>query len=348
MRKTLAVFIFLLVSLSAFCEAPELKLIMPNSWLKLTKISGNESNAILEQSSDALQTVYKEYEPDIKDSIVPKFQVYTIYKQTEGPDIFYRILISSESIENCLATNKGFVQVLCYKGKKRNVLLMTGVYNIIEYGEQYHLVYDSLDILLKKKSGTYGLLYAKTRVPIADDHKMIKVCKNQIAGKEDAEYFIIKDLNQVSVSDHTTWNLLPDGDSITISASDCLVDEKSPLKYSIQNAFDGDPATSFVENTDDDLMRIEVHIPLYNPKIAIINGYAQNSSLYKLNNRIKLFNYNYVLNDNQLDYQIQKCEGNDYLIVKKIYSGEKYNDTCIAELNFWHQDTGWLFGDIHE
>jgi hypothetical protein len=348
MRKIIKVLIFLVVSFSAFCETPELKMVMPNSWQKMTKISSNEANVILEQSSEALQTVYSMYKDAIRDKWIPEIKIYTIYQQKYEDDVFYRILLSNKNVEDCLASHTGFIQTLCYKGKQKNILLMTGVYGIATGGEPYGFdMYDCF-MLIRKTNGTYGLLYAKTSIPITDDHKMIKECKNQIAGKEDADYFIIKDLNQVTVTTYTTWNLLPDGDSITISASDCLVEEKSPLKYSIQNAFDGDPATSYVENTADDLMKINCSMDGIATRIAIINGYAQNENLYLNNNRIKGIYKTDVLNDRYLNYQFKNNgKGSPYFVVRSIYSGSKYDDTCLAELNFYINNV-WLFGDINE
>ena len=72
---------------------------------------------------------------------------------------------------------------------------------------------------------------------------------------------------------------------MTIQASHYLFDSKSPLKYSIQNVFDGNPATSYVENTEDDLIKLS--FPVYGNKysgrftISLINGYASNEKLYQ-------------------------------------------------------------------
>ena len=52
--------------------------------------------------------------------------------------------------------------------------------------------------------------------------------------------------------------------------------------------------------------------------------------------------------DGYLSYQfIDTPKKPQWVIVTDIYKGEKYNDTCIAELNV-KTDKGWLFGDIDE
>lgn len=126
---------------------------------------------------------------------------------------------------------------------------------------------------------------------------------------------------------------------IYIDCSKPLIDEKDTFKYTIQNAFDKNPATSYVEDTEDDLFDInfifakEFFLRNYSVKsgeaeniigILIINGYAENNNLYLFNNRIKeltisAYNlenknntsaflnqinekYNGLLNDNNLNY----------------------------------------------
>jgi hypothetical protein len=114
---------------------------------------------------------------------------------------------------------------------------------------------------------------------------------------------------------------------IEIKASRCLVDLKNPLLYGIQSAFDGDPATSYVENTEDDLMQIEysgIYLLGYINRIALINGYAQNKSLYMNNNRIKEIRRNRtnnaLLDDNILSYQfIDTPNKPQFIIILDIY-----------------------------
>lgn len=89
---------------------------------------------------------------------------------------------------------------------------------------------------------------------------------------------------------------------IHIECSKPLIDEKDTFKYTIQNAFDKNPATSYVEDTDDDLFSIrcifakELFFQNYSwvigkslsiNNISVINGYAANENLYFSNNRIK-------------------------------------------------------------
>ncbi|GHV59443.1 hypothetical protein AGMMS49579_27050 [Spirochaetia bacterium] len=74
----------------------------------------------------------------------------------------------------------------------------------------------------------------------------------------------------------------------SIDAPFPLLDRNNPFRYSIQNAFDGSPATSYVGDTEDRLFEINILFttPFEFVKIALINGYAQSEMLYRRNNRI--------------------------------------------------------------
>jgi hypothetical protein len=105
-----------------------------------------------------------------------------------------------------------------------------------------------------------------------------------------------------------------------------------------------------VENTENDYFTIFIYvIPSTIKRIAIINGFAQNQTLYLNNNRIKAIGTTNktILDDNKLSYQIIN-RGYQGWSVTDIYRGNKYNDTCLAEYNIYTTEYGWLFGDINE
>lgn len=122
-----------------------------------------------------------------------------------------------------------------------------------------------------------------------------------------------------------------------------------------------------MEDTEDDLLYISFglsykidSVRIKNEKIAIINGYAQNNDLYLKNNRVKEINGNVYSNgellfvhddtlflkDSILEYQIFDWGPRQSFSVQKIYNGAKYSDTCIAELDFYNEEMGWLFGGV--
>ena len=140
-----------------------------------------------------------------------------------------------------------------------------------------------------------------------------------------------------------------------------LIDKNNPFKYSAQNAYDGDPSTSYVEDTENDLFEIkfnfEPYKSYYSDKkvsgIYIINGYALNDTVYLANNRIKKIIYgsknNPMMNicsDNKLEFQFFVFERKLYRLTLQIdetYAGKKYSDTCLAEINLVFDDSSLFF-----
>ena len=195
-----------------------------------------------------------------------------------------------------------------------------------------------------------------------------------------AEYYLFDDIINNAVEVDGKIKYIKDYDKIPfvkISTDQPLIDSKRPFMYTIQNAFDGNPATAYVENTDDDLFEIEFKFEITSnfltiDKIKIINGYAKSNDLYFNNNRINKFSFSSfdmnshgedeeevwnrlwekykdtVLPDSLKLYEVQLIPVDLYLItfsVDEIQRGNKYSDTCIAELDFNVVNGGWLFGE---
>ena len=84
---------------------------------------------------------------------------------------------------------------------------------------------------------------------------------------------------------------------VSIEASQPLIDSGRPFMYTVNNAFDGNAGTAYVENTEDDLFKI--HIGWENSNftgnavntLKITNGYAKSKELYYGNSRIKCIQY---------------------------------------------------------
>ena len=142
--------------------------------------------------------------------------------------------------------------------------------------------------------------------------------------------------------------VIPD---ITIFCSFPLIEAKHPFKYTLQNAFDADPATSFVEDTEDNSIFIHLFPDSFSAckKVKIINGYAQNQQLYQNNNRIKSMTdrkniVTVTLEDNTLESQVFYYWEDYSVYSTDLYKGKKYSDTCIAELDFMSVSGEWIFG----
>lgn len=370
MKKTvLTIAAVLLLAATAFAAAPELRNVMPNSWEKLTRLPAEEEKEFLSR-----QQVKKDIE-GIKSGSwgVPEYTIKEkrVYKEKANDVEFYRVLACNQNMADFLAAEyrdgamakteyDSFIkcslqQTVYAKQEAREIYKVCSLeyrgYGITEgnmesSGGSYFLFYDFLIKELNKNE--IGFFMTETsigyRAELKNNNVIIDYCKEkrQMCGANTCEFLRVKN------DEDFVKAFRDNGRRVRIHASDYLFDPRCPLKYSIQNAFDGNPTTSYVENTKDDLFEIKIHIQQYHPTFAVINGYASSDELYKKNNRIKLFNYNYLLNDNNVNYQIIKGQGNAYFICKDIYRGEKYDDTCLAELNVKFGETLWLFGEMNE
>ena len=146
-------------------------------------------------------------------------------------------------------------------------------------------------------------------------------------------------------------------------ANNVLIENKV-FDYTIDKMLDSNPATSYVENSEDNNTYFTVIFPQKNRNVKglrIINGFAKNNNLYMANNQIKTIIIEGYQDDvttpafvktwnlkQTMDYQIIKFDFPDCerLYIKSIdlYKGTKYNDTCIAEFDILTDD-GWLISD---
>lgn len=146
-----------------------------------------------------------------------------------------------------------------------------------------------------------------------------------------------------------------EGNSLLVSnikASSFLYDKKYNHKPEMSCDYDEKTAWCVKGNGKGEWIRFDVEesqlhykgiMNLY--RVLIKNGLTINNKFYYSNNRVKklLFEFSggerkiIELKDNRLDYQIFVMNIKTKWIkitIQDIYKGEKYNDTCISELNF--------------
>jgi hypothetical protein len=387
-------------------EAPELKTVMPNSWQRVTKLSAREENDFLVSNMDLIEKQKNEIKnyrigsDSGLNSKMRRLDAIQIYKQTVGDDIFYRVLFVAEEQPKYVSKDCQFVQMLVYN----NMRLAVGVYNrrqVVDIDNKQRkdssvlcTQFDSIDIV-ETFGKARGILLTKLLTKIDDDWNLTGIRKGRLYGSTEAVYYWLRYTPEDGfikcgfLGVFGDEERFPYDEAIQIHASNCLVDKAVPLKYSLQNAFDHNPATSYVENTDDDLAAIYVIKTLSNnlftsTAFSMINGYAQNSTLYYNNNRIKAIAYSTKFGYSwaNIEYQRYKYGYESYydkdfisvsypesmapvthaiksgepvviedsapmsalvLLVSEVYAGNKYNDTCIAEINIKTED-GWIFG----
>lgn len=146
--------------------------------------------------------------------------------------------------------------------------------------------------------------------------------------------------------------------SISIHAvpgSHVLDEWKTPGRYSVVNAFDGDIKTCYAEgrgwsHKGDFEINFDKYITM--DEIRFAAGYFKSKELFKLNNRLKEINIavtdkikkeskiiTLTFND-KMEFQSKKIKKikvkSIFFSIEKVYSGLKYNDTCISEIQFFN------------
>jgi hypothetical protein len=367
-------------------EAPELNKMLPTEWKYMTKLPENEKITFDAAHGDVYTQIYKAMEADyamLHDKLfVDKenektFQTKaSVYKEIVCTDTFYWIILPVTKVKNPIGNSA----LLCLFREENGVFkLLTQDATNIKLAMQAGYTYRINTVqIIKGKEQAKGFIQYLNVTGIDENYKYTDTEKGQLCGSVDGFYFLFKDEpERIELYAQNIFNMIPQNwDRINITASDFLWDKDEPLKYGLQNAFDGDSTTSYVENTKDDLIFIKFDLLI--PKlrniteIAMINGYASSSDLYKKNNRLKngeIESYKIVtengnkklvlnapveflckddnLRPQHFDFNIKR-DGALKIQFIGIYAGEKYNDTCIAELNIKASNNMWLFGDIHE
>ena len=235
-----------------------------------------------------------------------------------------------------------FSQFLLFQG---NSIAEAGYFYCAQPGDSYIGYFGSIDIA-SSANGARGILVTSLAVPGVDVDNLSRWSalspqrNGQLYGSSGCYYYLLDDL--------INGNNMP----LRITASNCLVDPDIPLRYSLQNAFDGNPATSFVENAGSEEIRIGFIYP-NDPqvgKLAVVNGFASDLETYNNYSRIKRFISHIAeqeLADGELSYQFVAENVGFNFWVRETFEGEKYNNLAVAEFNFL-TDNGWLFGDINE
>jgi len=355
----------------AYTGATELKNVMPNSWQNLKRLTEESEEIFFAENAELMEMLEKEI-PNATFSD-KEFSKKRVYEEEVGFDIFYRIIFTQTDTPEFDNPWHTFGQALIYKDRDtaRNVLVVTRYYSL-PMGAQFYptRAFTSIDIIRyggTAKGVLVSQLYASYDdneekgyhfIPVPNAGMADYELEKPVGGSVNAIYYLISDFYEGMTAGSLQYPNIP---HINISASDCLVNPAVPLRYALQSAFDGNPATSYVANTKNSLftLRFEifddngtVSMPIPGiAKLALINGYAQNNELYLANNRIKKIAVpeETELADGTLSFQFidvpPECRS---MNVTELYRGEKYNDTCMAEFNIKLDNTGWLFGDIDD
>lgn len=340
---------------------------------KLTKLSTDEENKFIKENS--VQRIYNSFFTENDDNILSNFlipaELTNVYKE-EIPDengnyrlVVYRAMYflkettRSNLIENDDTERKCMGQII--------YVPLDGKY------KQYEkFIYYGNELFLFGRMSSIGVEARNVQFRICGDnlfsfYTRLVYDRWSHGYDEDTLRFESEKFSDNSIYKTKLNNVMTKTKICDVKVDFPLIDSNNPFKYSIQNAFDGNPSTSYVEDTEDDLFKKEfLHYNYHSnfvddwfTKFKVINGYASTSDLYSNNNRIKEFiveneNENgdfeilsrFNCKDNTMDYQFFDLEPNLFyfgLTVNKIYKGIKYDDTALAEIDFYGKKNGWFF-----
>lgn len=378
MNKLKFFLLTILIGSSLHAQAPTMKALVPTEWELMNELTEAETKKFMENHKEIFDYCEKVSFSHLEGRHFPEQNVCLeetrVFKEAVNGDTFYWVLVPGNRMNDTKKMMEGvswvsekhyFLGLVRVENGRDRLLFLHPTLNIDTDGRSFYYAVRTYQII-KGKGRNKGIIYYENRfrfdtkeVPGTKFNDVRKVKGQPVGFITAAHYYLFEEEPaETEYSEYLPGFALKNWDYINIYASDFLWDLNDPLKYGLQNAFDGNPATSYVENTEDDLFEIKIYDAKYHPLFAIINGYAQNEKLYMDNNRVKLFNYNYNLSDGTLNYQFIKGQGDTKLVVKDFYKGLKYSDTCIAELNmkavkdFYAElkpeESDWIFGDINE
>ena len=369
--KKITCIIFIQIALSSLWALDYRQVLFSNNYERIEKVTdkesilGNSYNAIIsavKKKVDNAPCVLYEY---------PNFKYNELYAEKYENGKVYRLLIADEPLTTDKIVNMTFKYIGQVTFLKEQDNLYVIDYSFLHYRDDHDGmfasskvdVYESMEVI-NRNNRIKGIMKHKSEVEVRT-HTNEDTGSHWIENKgfSNANYYEWKDLQNPKKYTLVKDNVyLFDGyhNRIEIKSTRPLIDKKRPLMYTIQNAFDGNPATAYVEDTDDDLFSISINdVRTKDPKkeeitkIKIINGYSSSENFYVFNNRIKsISHYNWKTKANdilavkdtpfifqEIDYISGACN----FEVKELYKGSKYSDTCLSEVDFYYKKFGWLF-----
>ena len=367
-------------------EAPVLKNIFPQNYARITRLSETESDAVIAGAGEILGKQLK------KDSVSDDYSFISVYIQNEGTRHFYRVCYTRKKIEHIgevpfeeslvdedelYWTKSGLhsiYQIIMEKSAGRFTVLGGGWYGKwIEDNSGVRMLYT--DFLLVPSDERIGFMKAQIEVPLSLGQTRDSLIRISIRHRGGRAYGVQSAFYQLLAPGAT--NPFGEGTSyLEIHASDCLVDTKSPLLYSILSGFDKNTATCCKENSSDNMMviRTDFHMTrdyirkngnLKLQQAAIINGDASSKASYFKTDRIETLTveawdpadpevkketFSFTLNDYCLNSQTiyLPFESGKYSFLfntSAVIRAEK-EDVCFSEFNLKLGSSGWIFGKL--
>ena len=346
-KKIITAFIsvfLLLCCTPVFCkDYDERRVMFGENYTHIEKVSPDKI-PVLKSNISALRSFAENFHD------YPDFPITeaSYFREKAGDTIFYRVIYEIQDLPFPAAVGFDKLQLFVLeRGGKLFILDCSYLYKKTSGDGTVHsyTAYTYTNMTVVKNKNSFDLISHSTTscVDYYDDpeeggHGI------EYSGYGEAEFYRLNDVLKAADSAKPQGSSIPKIKPESYCYAKCgktLIDEDRPFMYTIQNAFDGNPSTSYVEDSEDDSISIEIGLTGARiKKIGIINGFAKNSQLYEANNRIKDF----TLSDDDKPYSFTDTYSNQYtffpvdnyaavtLKTTSVYKGKSCTDTCISDI----------------
>ena len=326
--------------------------------MNLFSQSYDERRILFGENYQAIQKISKESESIIKDSysnvlaFANKFHFFSdssliehgIYKEVHNSFVFYRFLFTDNHSYGTFVFN--YLQIFCLAYKNKLYILDASYLHeeqLIEetiHGSDEH-IYSNYSVIQEKGGLEIIMHQTKDKTEFYADEEDDSEETIKVPGAGVAYFYKLSDiLKRIEKSDSITDTIaqVELKEYKTVHCNSTLIDEKCPFMYTIQNAFDKNPETAYVEKSEDDEITISIVSDKKIKRVGTINGFVKIPNLYASNNRIRNIYINYKL------FELKDMHSKDfvffdiplssdiYIQTVELYKGNRYSDTCIAEI----------------
>ena len=318
----------------------------------------DERRILFGENYQTIQKVSKESESIIKASysnvlaFANKFHIFSdsslvehgIYKEVHNSFVFYRFLFTDNHSYGTFVFN--YLQIFCLAYKNKLYILDASYLHkeqLIE--ETIHVaeenIYSNYSVIQEDDDFEIIMHKTKDKTESYDDGESDSESTVEVSGDGKAYFYKLSDILKTIEKNYSKAGSIVQvelKDYKSVSCGRTLIDEKCPFMYIIQNAFDKNPETAYVEKSEDDEISISIVSDKKIKRVGIINGFVKTQNLYASNNRIRKIYINYKL------FELKDMHSKDfvffdiplasdiYIQTVELYKGTKYSDTCIAEI----------------
>ena len=330
----------LLLSSLAFSQGyDERRVLFGENWAHIEKVTPDAvpvlkaQYAAVKKAAESFHADYAQY----------PLEEPVFYREKAGGTAFYRAIfgITDASFPAFAIEN---LQLFLLERNGRLFLLHACYLHKMETGDGTVLstrrdIYENITVVKNKDS--FDLLSHIT-IDSVEEYIDPEEYEYEYSGAGGAVFYRLGDVLKAADSTKAEGAAIPTAQAKPYRFAECgrtLIDPDRPFMYTIQNAFDGDSGTSYVEDSEDDGISMTITEPDGKIKrIGVMNGFAKSEKLYAANNRMQTFTLNgaeHRLSDrHSKDYAYFPADGSKSVTLRStsLYKGSSYGDTCIADI----------------